>query len=72
LAEVEEELTEDDETTAAARHQMVEEARYGGRVPPAEVLDRFQRRVELRLEKLRPEPDGELRASLRLDKEEAS
>jgi hypothetical protein len=72
LAEIEEELMEDDETVAAARRQMVEEARYGGRVPAAEELDRFQRRVELRLEKLRPDPDGELRASLRLEKEEAS
>jgi peroxiredoxin len=72
LAEIEQDLAEDDETSAAARRQMVEEARYGGRVPPAEELDRFQRRVELHLEKLRPDPDGELRASLRLEKEEAS
>lgn len=47
-------------------HEMLEGARYGGRMPPAPELDRMERRVERRIAELRPDPEREERAALKL------
>jgi hypothetical protein len=55
LAELERELGPVDEETESYWQQTAERVRYGGQVPPAEELDRLQRRVERRLNELRPD-----------------
>ena len=65
LAELEAELGEPE------RHdRLTEEVRYGGQAPPADELDRWQRRVELALQSQRPDPEREGLARLRLDKKQ--
>lgn len=67
LAELDREL--DGEAAAEpdpAMREAVERARYGGEVPPMEELDQLQRKVERRLEELRPDPEEAARREVRL------
>jgi peroxiredoxin len=45
---------------------MAEQVRYGGQVPPSEVVDTIQRRLEKGIESLRPDPGRAERDSIRL------
>ncbi|MCH9652054.1 MAG: TlpA family protein disulfide reductase [Deltaproteobacteria bacterium] len=60
------ELGPESESQGAALQQMVEQARYGGRVPPNEEMTRLERRIERRLAELRPDPRKTERQALRL------
>jgi hypothetical protein len=67
LAEIDQELDDGgDEPLVANVEEMVELARYGGKAPPPEELDRIQRRVERRLDALRPDPEQKQREAIRL------
>jgi peroxiredoxin len=68
LAEIDQELDtdSDEEPLVANMEEVVEKARYGGQAPPAEELDRIQRRLERRLDTLRPDPEKKQREAIRL------
>jgi hypothetical protein len=68
LAEIDQELDDDgeDEPLIGNMEEVVERARYGGQAPPAEELDRIQRRLERRLDILRPDPEKKQREAIRL------
>ena len=70
LARLEDELAEDVESAdeADTSRRLSEEVRYGGQVPPSAELDRWQRRVELALEDLRPDTRQEVLKGLRFKK----
>ena len=46
--------------------EAVERARFGGEVPPMEELETLARKVERRLEEMRPDPDAAARREVRL------
>jgi hypothetical protein len=52
--------------------QTAERVRYGGQVPPADELDRLQRRVERRLNELRPDPRVAALEAVKLRREQNS
>ena len=60
-------LGTEDEAERAELEEALERARYGGQRPPAEVLDRLERRAERSLTEARPEPDRQARRALRLN-----
>jgi len=66
LAELGRELGLTDEGEADGVQSMVEQVRYGGQAPPAEDLDRSMRRIERRLESLRPDTEQNEREVIRL------
>ena len=66
LAELDGELGGSDGEPDEAMREAVERARFGGQVPPAEELESLRRRVERRLEELRPDPDAAVRRKVRL------
>ena len=70
LAELELELGVDDELARATRRMELEQARYGGRAPASEELDRLQRQLERRLAELRPSQEKARRQALRLRERE--
>jgi peroxiredoxin len=70
LAELERELGGGGEAAPVNLEELVEGARYGGRVPPADELDRLQRRVERRLAVLRPDPEQNERQAILLAEED--
>lgn len=57
---------EPDPATANAMRDAVERARFGGEVPPAEELEQLARKIERRLEDLRPDTKKDDRKSLKL------
>ena len=63
------ELEDTDEATTRTLDDLLERARYGGRIPPAEELDQLHRRVERRLASLRPDPERNEREAIRLAEE---
>ncbi len=65
LAELDGELEVGSEPDEAMR-QAMERARYSGEVPPAEELDNLQRKVERRLDNLRPDPKAAERRTVQL------
>ncbi len=67
LAEIEAQLGQenDGEQPDGNWQKRLEAARYGGEVPSAEEMDRLQRRIERRLEGLRPDPERTVREGLR-------
>ncbi len=66
LAELDRELDGDGAEPDPAMREAVERARYGGEVPPAEDLETLQRKVERRLDALRPDPEAAERRQVRL------
>ena len=54
------------EAQEGAWQDAVDQARYGGQVPPAEELEKLARSVERRLADLRPDPEKHARESLKL------
>jgi peroxiredoxin len=68
LAEIDQELGDSgsEEPLVANLEEVVERARYGGQAPPADELDLIQRRLERRLDALRPDPDKKQREAIRL------
>jgi peroxiredoxin len=72
LAEIEGELGPVDEENENYWQQTAERVRYGGQVPPADELDRLQRRVERRLNELRPDPQVAALEAVKLRREQNS
>lgn len=55
-----------DEESRRSFQDALDRARYGGEVPPAEELEQLRRKVERRLDALRPDPGKNEREGLRL------
>jgi peroxiredoxin len=72
LAEIERQLGPVDEETETYWQRTTEQVRYSGRVPPADELDRLQRRVERRLHELRPDPRVAALEAVKLRREQNS
>ncbi|MGB3562608.1 MAG: TlpA disulfide reductase family protein [Thermoanaerobaculia bacterium] len=72
LAELEHELGPVDEESESYWRQAAERVRYGGQLPPADELDRLQRRVERRLNELRPDPQVAALDAVKLRREQNS
>lgn len=72
MLEILEEIDEPGETEASARAKLREDLRFGGHVPQADEMDRWQREVGRRLETLRPDPQMAARDALRLHDDEES
>ncbi len=72
MADIESELDGSGEPADPALAEAVEGARYGGQVPPSEELERLQRRIERKLEDLRPDPNRKEREAIRLVEEKHS
>lgn len=72
LAELESELGPLDEEIESYWQQTAERVRYGGQVPPADELDRLQRRVERRLNELRPDPQVAAMEAVKLRRDQNS
>jgi peroxiredoxin len=66
LASLELDLGVDDEAARLALQKGLEQARFGGRAPAGDELDRLQRHLERRLAEQRPDPDQEKRQALKL------
>ena len=66
------ELRESSESEAAEMTSLKEDLRFGGHVPPASELDRWQREVSRRLEAMRQDPHIAAREAIRLQDDEES